>query len=109
MMPGPMPMDLKLTGGAGGAAGDSAGTSNNGMAFNFSTPFNFDNSGWVVNQHSTGNTNGAAGNRDANRSAQSASATPTASTSAGGLGAMASGGMLPLLLAAAGFLLLMRR
>lgn len=102
------PFDLKLTGGAGGAAGDSAGTSNNGMAFNFSTPFNFDNSGWVVNLHSQGNTNSAEGNRDANRSAQSASATPTASTSAGGLGAMSSGSMLPLLVAAAGFLLLMR-
>ncbi|MFA9273407.1 MAG: hypothetical protein ACEQSE_00915 [Candidatus Aquirickettsiella gammari] len=109
MVPAPTPFDLKLTGGAGGAAGDSAGTSNNGLAFNFSTPFNFDNSGWVVNMHAQGNTNSAQGNRDANMSTQSASATPTASTSAGGLGAISSGNMLPLILAAAGIFILMRR
>lgn len=77
MNPIGMMMPLSLTGGAGGAAGPASGASNNGFADNFGTPFNFDNSGWITNLHSAGNTNGATGNTGANQASQAASATPT--------------------------------
>ena len=92
-------MPISLTGGAGGAAGASSGTSNNGFADNFGTPFNFDNSGWVVNQGTNGTNTTAGGNTGANATKQAASATPSASSSTGtGLMGALGNNAMPLLL-----------
>jgi hypothetical protein len=89
-------MPISLSGG-GGTSGSS---SNAGVTSMFSTPFNFDSSGWVVNMGGS-NTTTASGNKDANQTAQ----TPPAAGLAGALG-----GISPtlLLVAAAAFLLLRR-
>jgi hypothetical protein len=81
---------------AGG--GTSGSTSNAGVSSNVSTPFNFDNSGWVVN---FGNNNGtsAGGNTDANGTRQS----PGAGSAAGILGGVSPSTLL--ILVAAYFLL----
>lgn len=80
MFPQGMP---SLTGGAGGAAGPAAGTSNNGLALPMNTPFNFDSSGWVVNFGT--NSGSASGNTGANGAQQTA--TPTATSSGSGASA----------------------
>ncbi len=53
---------------AGG--GPSGSSSNAGIQTPISNPFNFDNSGWVINQNSAGSTISATGNKDANQTQQ---------------------------------------
>lgn len=92
-LPGSMPISLS------GGGGTSGSTSNAGVSTPNSNPFNFDGSGWIIN-FGNGNSASATGNKDANQTAQ----TPTAS--AAGLGFL--GNLSPnmlLLIAAAYFLL----
>lgn len=81
---------------AGG--GTSGSSSNAGVSSNISTPFNFDNSGWVVN-FGNGNSASAGGNTDANGTRQS----PGAASGGGILGGLSSSTLL--ILVAAYFLL----
>lgn len=55
-----------MSAGGGGPSGASA---NNGISTPFAFGFNFDNSGWVVNNKSSGSTT-ASGNKDANAISQ---------------------------------------
>jgi len=118
-------MPISLTGGAGGAAGPAAGTSNNGLAIPISNPFNFDSSGWNVNFGTmAGNTSapGAANgtNQTATPSASSAASGASGSTgTSGGYGVSGYGTaginasmpgtsmMIPLLLGAVGLFLVL--
>lgn len=123
---GPMtPFNLALTGGAGGAGGPAAGTSNNGLALPMSSPFNFDYSGFMVNFGTQGAiTQG--GQQGANATQQTAVPTATSNgsgaASAGGYGAPgvsgygtaginasmpSNGSMLPVLLFAVGAFLVL--
>ncbi len=54
---------------AGG--GPSGSSSNAGIQTPISNPFNFDHSGWIINQNSAGSTLNASGNKDANATTQS--------------------------------------
>lgn len=78
------PLDLALSG-SGGASGPATGTANNGLSLPFSTPFNFDGSGWVVNMGSPGAVSTASGNTGANPTNQTAN--PTASSAGSGMAA----------------------
>jgi hypothetical protein len=110
-----MNMIPSLTGGAGGAAGPASGTANNGLSLPWNTPFNFDDSGWVVNLHSNGASTTAGGNTGANQNSQTS--VPTASSSgsggsmatgaAGQAAALLGGNSLPLILGAVGVFLLL--
>jgi hypothetical protein len=95
-MPGSMPISLSAGGGTSGSS------SNAGVSTPISNPFNFDDSGWIIN-FGDGNSSSATGNKDANLTSQ----TPAASL--GGIGGLL-GGISPtmLLLAAAAYLLLKR-
>jgi hypothetical protein len=57
------PLNLSAGGGPSGAS------ANNGISTPFEFGFNFDNSGWVVNEHSSGTTT-TSGNKDANHQSQ---------------------------------------
>jgi hypothetical protein len=94
----PIP-SLTLSAGGGGPSG---ATASNGIGTPISNPFNFDDSGWIVN-FGNGNNANATGNRDANQTAQ----TPSAGGALGGI----LGGIQPnmLLLAAAAYFLLRRK
>lgn len=114
-LPG-MNMIPSLTGGAGGSAGPAGGTANNGLSLPWNTPFNFDDSGWVVNLHSNGASTTAGGNTGANQNTQTSD--PRASSSDSGqamssgpvAALMAGGNTMPLILGALGvFLILTHR
>lgn len=94
----PLPTSLSLSAGGGGPSG---ATANNGISTPISNPFNFDDSGWIIN-FGNGNSASATGNKDANQTTQ------TPSTGAGLSGLL--GGIQPdmLLLAAAAYFLLRR-
>ncbi len=85
-------MPLSLSAGGGGPSGASA---NNGISSQLSNPFTFDNSGWIINQHSDAAALTASGSKDANATQQSQPA-PAAAAVAGLLG-----GINPLYLAGA--------
>lgn len=88
-----MPISLSAGGG-----GPSSAQSSAGINTAQSNPFNFDNSGWVVNLNSNGASLTARGNDGANDTSQSPS----------GAGGGALGGINPLylMLAAAAYLLI---
>jgi hypothetical protein len=91
--------NLSLSAGGGGP---SSASSSAGVNPSTNTPFNFDDSGWVIN-FGDGNTVKAEGNSGANQSAQS----PVGGGALGGLGL---GNINPnMLLIGAAVLLLLRR
>jgi len=73
----PFSMPLNLTGGSAGPV-NSNPQSTDAFSMPFSTPFNFDGSGWNVTLGSTGTSNTATGNKNANGTTQSANPTATA-------------------------------
>lgn len=95
---------LSASAGGGGPSGSS---SNAGILNPFNIPFNFDQSGWVINMKSAGSTLEASGSKDANRSTQDL--TSDRGLGAGLMGALSNQDMMPWLLAAAGLLLILRR
>lgn len=105
------PDKLSLTGGAGGAAGPASGTANNGISMPLSTPFNFDDSGWVVNMGSPGASTTAGGNAGANATQQTANPVASGSTGTGQAASVAGlnlgGNTVPLMIAALGLFLVL--
>lgn len=79
---------LSMSAGGGGPSGSS---SNAGVQTPISNPFNFDHSGWIINNHSDGARMTASGNKDANHTTQ------TPEGAGGGLSGLL-GGMNPLIL-----------
>lgn len=74
---------ISLSAGGGGPSGSS---SNAGVMTPISNPFNFDHSGWNVTLGSSGISNTAQGNKDANATSQTG--TPAASSLGGILGSV---------------------
>jgi hypothetical protein len=88
---------ISLSAGGGGPSGSS---SNAGVMTPISNPFNFDHSGWNVTLGSSGVSNTAQGNKDANATSQ------TGTPSGASLGSLL-GGVDPILLVGGAVVLLM--
>jgi hypothetical protein len=91
---------LSLSAGGGGPSGSS---SNAGVMTPISNPFNFDHSGWNVTLGSSGVSNTAQGNKDANATAQ------TGAPAASSLGSILGSVDPMLLIGGAAVLLLLKR
>jgi hypothetical protein len=72
----PLP-PLNLSAGGGGPSGATAA---NGISFPNQFGFNFDNSGWVIQNRTTGTSATATGNKDANQQSQTTPVAASASS-----------------------------